>query len=70
MQLAFLVISGVEWIWVILGVGLLFGASRVPQLMRSMGQGIKEFKTAVKDEERPAETSTPATAPPAPETPE
>ena len=31
-------------------VVLLFGATKLPQLMRGMGQGIKEFKQAVKDD--------------------
>jgi sec-independent protein translocase protein TatA len=60
-MIALLQISGVEWIWVILGIGLLFGASRVPTLMRGLGQGVKEFKTAMKDDE-------PASAPAAPKT--
>jgi sec-independent protein translocase protein TatA len=45
-----------------LGIALLFGAARIPMLMRGMGQGIKEFKTAMKDDEPPAG------APPAPPT--
>jgi len=29
---------------------LLFGAKRLPEIARSMGKGIREFKTAIKDE--------------------
>ena len=28
---------------------LLFGARRIPELMRSMGQGVREFKDGMKD---------------------
>jgi sec-independent protein translocase protein TatA len=28
---------------------LLFGAKRIPEIARSMGQGIREFKKATKD---------------------
>jgi sec-independent protein translocase protein TatA len=28
---------------------LIFGANRVPQLMRGIGRGVKEFKDATKD---------------------
>ncbi len=31
---------------------VLFGAKRIPELMRGMGSGIKEFKDAVKDEDK------------------
>lgn len=30
---------------------LLFGASRLPQLMGALGKGIREFKRAVREEE-------------------
>ncbi|WP_407403633.1 twin-arginine translocase TatA/TatE family subunit [Chryseobacterium sp.] len=32
---------------------LLFGGKKIPELMRGMGSGIKEFKDAVKEEEKP-----------------
>lgn len=28
---------------------LLFGAKRIPEMMKAMGQGVKEFKKAAKD---------------------
>lgn len=31
---------------------VLFGAKKIPELMRGMGSGIKEFKDAVKDEDK------------------
>lgn len=30
---------------------VLFGGSKVPQLMKGMGEGMKEFKKATKDED-------------------
>jgi sec-independent protein translocase protein TatA len=51
-----------ELIWIVAIIGLLFGAARIPILMRGVGQGIKEFKGALKDDELPAG------APPAPST--
>lgn len=41
--------GGPEWIWILLIVLLLFGASRVPKLARSLGQAGKEFKTGLKE---------------------
>nr|WP_314498271.1 twin-arginine translocase TatA/TatE family subunit [uncultured Chryseobacterium sp.] len=37
---------------------LLFGGKKIPELMRGMGSGIKEFKDAVKEEEKPVVTKT------------
>jgi len=34
---------------------LLFGAKKIPQLMRGMGSGIKEFKDGMKEGEEAAE---------------
>ena len=31
---------------------LLFGGKKIPELMRGLGGGVKEFKNAVKDEEK------------------
>ena len=40
-------IGATEVLVIVLLVALLFGAKRIPELFRSMGQGIKEFKRAV-----------------------
>jgi sec-independent protein translocase protein TatA len=40
-----------EILIIALGILLLFGAKKIPELMRGLGGGIKEFKTAMKDEE-------------------
>ncbi len=45
-----------EILLVVLVIVLLFGARRIPELMRSMGQGIREFKGGLKesrDDEKP-----------------
>jgi sec-independent protein translocase protein TatA len=47
---------------------LLFGAKRLPEIGRSMGRGLREFKDSVsgKDDDEPAElpvTTTPAETP-------
>jgi sec-independent protein translocase protein TatA len=39
-----------EIIIIILIVVLLFGGRKIPELMRGIGQGMKEFKKATKDE--------------------
>ncbi|WP_291857984.1 twin-arginine translocase TatA/TatE family subunit [Marinilabilia sp.] len=43
----FLVIpGGWEWIVIILAILLLFGGRKIPELMKGLGQGMKEFKKA------------------------
>ncbi|MGC9374690.1 MAG: twin-arginine translocase TatA/TatE family subunit [Bacteroidales bacterium] len=42
-----------EFILIILVVLLIFGGRKIPELMKGLGQGMKEFKKATKDE--PAE---------------
>ncbi|MDX1931140.1 MAG: twin-arginine translocase TatA/TatE family subunit [Capsulimonadales bacterium] len=39
-----------EWLWVVLIGVLLFGASNIPKLAKSLGEGIREFKKSVNDE--------------------
>jgi len=41
--------GGWEWVIIALVVLLLFGAKRIPELARGLGQGIREFKGAVDD---------------------
>lgn len=40
-----------ELLIVLVLVMLLFGANKVPQLMKGLGDGMKEFKKATKDED-------------------
>lgn len=42
--------SGGSWIIIALAVLLLFGGKKIPELMKGLGGGIKEFKKASKEE--------------------
>ena len=47
-------LSGTELL-VVLGVAvLLFGGKKIPEVAKGLGEGIKNFKQAMKDEEQPA----------------
>jgi len=52
---------GGQELWIVLGIiVLLFGAKKVPELARSLGQGIKEFKKSSKEALKEDEESKPA----------
>ena len=62
MNLLFL--GGIGWgelLLIVLAILLLFGGKKLPELMRGMGKGVKEFKDAMnepsgeKKEEKPEE---------------
>lgn len=53
-----LVVGSTQIIVVVIVILLLFGGRKIPELMRGLGSGIKEFKDASKDEED--EITTPA----------
>ena len=38
--------GGSEWILIIIVVLLMFGGKKIPELMRGIGKGMKEFKDA------------------------
>ena len=44
-------IGGPQIILIVIVVLLLFGGRKIPELMRGLGSGIKEFKKATKKEE-------------------
>ncbi len=47
-------LSGTE-LMVVLGVaGLLFGGKKIPEVAKGLGEGIKNFKQAIKAEEEPS----------------
>ena len=52
-----------EILLILLIILILFGAKRIPEMMKAMGQGVKEFKKAAKDiqsdDDQPATTSKP-----------
>ena len=59
MQLAFGLPGGTEWV-IILIVALLIFGPRLPQVMRSLGRSVNEFKRGLRegaDEPEPAEAS-------------
>ena len=43
---------------IIVALLLLFGGRKIPELMRGLGSGVKEFKDAVKEEEKAKSEST------------
>jgi sec-independent protein translocase protein TatA len=43
--------GGGEWMLILLVVLLLFGGTKLPQLAKGLGQSMKEFKKAAKDDE-------------------
>jgi sec-independent protein translocase protein TatA len=45
------------WQWIIIGLAilLLFGGKKLPELMKGLGGGIKEFKKASKEDEKDEE---------------
>ncbi|MCL4483099.1 MAG: twin-arginine translocase TatA/TatE family subunit [Bacteroidetes bacterium] len=53
------VLSGAHVVLIIAAMLLLFGGSKIPELMGGLGKGMKEFKKAMKEDEPttpPAET--------------
>jgi sec-independent protein translocase protein TatA len=38
--------SGMEWIIIIFAILLLFGGRKIPELMKGLGKGIREFNEA------------------------
>jgi sec-independent protein translocase protein TatA len=43
--------GGGEWVLILLVLLLLFGGTKLPQLAKGLGQSMKEFKKAAKDDE-------------------
>ena len=48
-----------HWLIVLAIVVLLFGAKKIPDLAKSIGQGIKGFKKEMRDEDESTASSTP-----------
>ena len=62
-MMEFLIILGIPGPWqvilIVLVVLLLFGGRKIPELMKGLGQGMKEFKKATKEENnKPEEEQT------------
>lgn len=52
MQLAILlgVMGPWQWVLIVLAILLLFGGKKIPELMRGLGTGMKEFKDATRED--------------------
>lgn len=44
-------IGWMEWVLIFLVILLIFGAKRLPDIAKSIGKGIREFKQALKGED-------------------
>ena len=38
--------GGTEWIFILLAVVLLFGGKKIPELMKGIGKGVRDFNDA------------------------
>ena len=45
-MLLFLNMGGMEWIVIVFAILLLFGGKKIPELMKGLGGGIREFNKA------------------------
>jgi sec-independent protein translocase protein TatA len=52
-------IGPTEFLLVIIAIVLLFGGKKIPELMKGVGQGIKEFKKASRVDDAPEEKKEP-----------
>ena len=43
--------SGMELFIIVAAIVLLFGGKKIPELAKGLGQGIKNFKTAIKEDD-------------------
>ena len=48
-MLLFLNMGGMEWVVIIFAILLLFGGRKIPELMKGLGSGIREFNKAKND---------------------
>ena len=51
-------LGATEWILIIAVILLLFGGKKIPELMKGLGSGVKEFKNASKDDLNSTSTTT------------
>lgn len=47
--------GGMEWVLIVLAILLIFGGKKIPELMKGLGSGIKEFKKASNTDEEKKE---------------
>ena len=60
--------SGGEWLWLVIGVIVLFGGKKIPELAKGIGKGIRDFndakdgvKSEIENEIKRKETTTTTT---------
>ncbi len=46
LQIFLMMPGGTEWIFILLAVVLLFGGKKIPELMRGLGKGVRDFNDA------------------------
>lgn len=56
-------IGGWEWVVIAVVILLLFGGKKIPELMKGLGSGLKEFKNAASDDPEKKETQQPTDKP-------
>ncbi len=44
--------GGYEWILIVVAVLILFGGKKIPELMRGLGKGVREFKDGINPDEQ------------------
>jgi sec-independent protein translocase protein TatA len=57
-------LSPLHWLIVIFIIVILFGGKRIPEVMKGMGEGVRNFKEGMRGTDTP--TTTQVAAPPAP----
>ena len=61
----FAMLNGWEILLILLGILILFGAKKLPELARGLGQGIREFKKSTREVQDELESALDLDAPPA-----
>lgn len=49
--------GGMEWIWILVIILLLFGGKKIPELLRGVGKGVGELQKGIHEGKRTLEDS-------------